>query len=466
MRFRLLALPVAVTGLGVLLLVGIEGGSWALALAAGAAAGALVAASGAVTYGPLEARIRALARTIRVAAERHRSPSPPVSPHDELDNAARTFDELSAQWSTRAEELVTECTTLAAVLDGMAEGIWVTDEMGTIVRHNFALRKMLYEGQTLNGQRPLSLIRSTDLNDAVMAACRRGESSRLEVTVSGVRPRVLEVQVMPLRRELRGSAAVFHDLTELRRLEKIRKDFVANVSHELRTPITTIRGYAETLRTGALADPEHAPKMVEIIHRQSERLSVMVADLLELSRLESGELELERGPVSLAEAAARAAEAVRGRAQEKRQSLSVDVDAELTARGDARAVEQVVLNLLDNAVKYTPQGGEVEVTSGRENGRCFLTVRDTGIGIEEKHLSRIFERFYRVDRGRSRETGGTGLGLSIVKHLVGAMGGEVRVESGPGRGSRFTVVLPVLSSTATGEPSQGESTGGNMATNA
>jgi two-component system, OmpR family, phosphate regulon sensor histidine kinase PhoR len=464
MRLPLLAPSVLVTGLGVALLVGIGGGGWPLALAAGFGAGVLAGASGAVTYAPLRTRIRALARGILGPADRARVGR--LSVEDELESAARRFEELSAHWSSRLAELVTESATLAAVLDGMAEGIWVTDATGTVVRHNFALRQMLYEKHAMNGQRPLSLIRSNELHEAVMAACGRGESSGLEITVAGIRPRVLGVQVMPLGRDLQGSAAVFHDLTELRRLEKIRKDFVANVSHELRTPITTIRGYAETLRSGALSDAEHAPKMVEIIHRQSERLSVLVADLLELSRLESGELELERGAVSLAEAAARAADAVRVRAQEKSQKLSLEVDPQLTAMGDGRAVEQVMLNLLENAVKYTPQGGEVQVTSGRENGQCFLTVRDTGIGIEEKHLSRIFERFYRVDRGRSRETGGTGLGLSIVKHLVGAMGGEVRVESEPGQGSRFTVVLPVASASAGGQPMGGESGDQGMATNA
>jgi two-component system phosphate regulon sensor histidine kinase PhoR len=442
MRLRLIVPPVLVVWIGVTLLVGMGGGGWPLALGAGLAAGVLVAASGALTFAPLEARIHALAGSVRGAADRHPAPSPHVVGEDELETASRTFEELSARWSGRAAELSIEATTLAAVLDGMAEGIWVTDAHGTIVRHNRALREMLHGGPTMSGQRPLSLLRSTELNDAVMAACRRGESSRLEVTVEGIRPRVFEVQVMPLGRDLPGSAAVFHELTELRHLEKIRKDFVANVSHELRTPITAIRGYAETLRTGALADTEHAPKMVEIIHRQSERLSALVVGLLELSRLESGELTLEPGPVSLAEVCTRAAEVVRGRAEEKAQKLSVNVDPQLSAMGDARAVEQVVLNFLDNAIKYTPQGGEVEVTAGRERGRCFLTVRDTGIGIEEKHLARIFERFYRVDRGRSRETGGTGLGLSIVKHLIGAMGGEVRVESRPGQGSRFTLLLP------------------------
>jgi two-component system phosphate regulon sensor histidine kinase PhoR len=445
MRLRLIAPLVLIVSIGVTLVVAAGGGGWPLAFSAGAAAAALVAAAGAWGLAPLEERIHALATSIRGAADLHPAPGAHVAGEGELETAVRTFEELAAGWSGRAAQLSIEATTLSAVLDGMAEGIWVTDAAGTIVRHNRALREMLPGGRTISGQRPLSLLRSTDLNDAVMAACRRGESSRLEVTVEGIRPRVFEVQVLPLGTDLPGSAAVFHEMTELRRLEKIRKDFVANVSHELRTPITAIRGYAETLRTGALLDGDHAPKMVEIIHRQSERLSALVADLLELSRLESGELKLERSPVSLAEACARAAEAVRGRAQEKSQKLSVEVDPELTALGDARAVEQVVLNFLDNAIKYTPHGGEVEVSGGRERGWCFLTVRDTGIGIEEKHLPRIFERFYRVDRGRSRETGGTGLGLSIVKHLVSAMGGEIRVESRPGQGSRFTLLLAAAS---------------------
>jgi two-component system phosphate regulon sensor histidine kinase PhoR len=241
---------------------------------------------------------------------------------------------------------------------------------------------------------------------------------------------------------LPGSAAVFHDITELRHLEKVRKDFVANVSHELRTPITAIRGYAETLQGGALNDPVMAPKMVEIIHRQSERLSELVEDLLELSRLESREVRLTLTEVPLAEAAARAADTVRPKAEGKSQRVSLHVPAELRALGDPRAVEQVLLNLLDNAVKYTPAGGRVDVYGACEEDRCVVRVKDTGLGIEPRHLSRIFERFYRVDKGRSRDMGGTGLGLSIVKHLLQAMEGEVKVESQPNEGSTFTIFLP------------------------
>ncbi|WP_368671018.1 sensor histidine kinase [Myxococcus sp. AM010] len=363
------------------------------------------------------------------------------------------IDSLHAQLSARNTVLNQDARTLTAVLDGMAEGIWVTDDEGTVVRHNDALRAMLDStSNPLTGQRPLALIRNEALHDAVMRACRESASSHLELTLDGLFPRTLSIRVTPLAKDLPGSAAVFHDVTELRRLEKVRKDFVANVSHELRTPITAVRGYAETLQGGALNDPVIAPKMVEIIHRQSERLSELVEDLLELSRLEAREVSLKLAHVTLADAAARAADTVRPKAESKGQVVSLHVPQGLLAVGDSRAVEQVLLNLLDNAVKYTPAGGRVEVYGAYEQGRCVVRVKDTGVGIEPKHLSRIFERFYRVDKGRSRDMGGTGLGLSIVKHLLQAMDGEVKVESQPNEGSTFTIFLPLAasSSAATG----------------
>jgi two-component system phosphate regulon sensor histidine kinase PhoR len=263
----------------------------------------------------------------------------------------------------------------------------------------------------------------------------------VEVVMEGPRPRVLEVQVAPLGGSLPGSAAVFRDVTELKRLERVRQDFVANVSHELRTPIAAILGYAETLRAGALADAVHAPQMVEIIHRQSERLSELVSDLLELSRLDARERPLSVTPVGLGEVVLRATEAMQPRAAAKHVSMTHHIPDGLAARADAKALEQVLVNLLDNAVKYTPEGGTVELSARRDDERVELSVRDTGLGIEARHLPRLFERFYRVDRGRSRDMGGTGLGLSIVRHLVSAMGGDVRVQSQLGVGSTFTVVL-------------------------
>ena len=369
---------------------------------------------------------------------------------DEATNLESAIQSLHAQLSEQNAQLTQEARTLTAVLDGMIEGIWITDAEGTVTRHNDALREMLPPGTPeITGQRPLALIRNEELHEAVMRACREGASTRLELTLEGLFPRTLAIRVTPLGKDLPGSAAVFHDVTELRRLEKVRKDFVANVSHELRTPITAIRGYAETLQSGALTDAEMAPKMVEIIHRQSERLSVLVEDLLELSRLESREVQLKIANVPLVVATARAAETVRPKAAGKNIHLEFQVPADLVARGDERAVEQVLLNLLDNAVKYTPEGGRVDVLGTWEDGRCVVRVKDTGVGIEPKHLSRIFERFYRVDKGRSREMGGTGLGLSIVKHLVGAMEGEVKVESQPHVGSVFVIFLPMAAPEAT-----------------
>lgn len=363
---------------------------------------------------------------------------------DEVTNLESAIHALHAQLAAQNAQLTQEARTLTAVLDGMIEGIWITDAEGTVTRHNDALREMLQPSNAgIIGQRPLALIRNEELNTAVMRACREGASSSLELTLEGLFPRTLAIRVTPLGKDLPGSAAVFNDVTELRRLEKVRKDFVANVSHELRTPITAIRGYAETLQSGALTDSAVAPKMVEIIHRQSQRLSELVEDLLELSRLESREVQLKIANVPLSVATSRAAETVRPKAASKNIHLELHVPPELVARGDERAVEQVLLNLLDNAVKYSPEGGRVDVQGAWEDGRCVVRVKDTGVGIEPKHLSRIFERFYRVDKGRSRDMGGTGLGLSIVKHLVGAMEGEVKVESQPHVGSVFAIFLPV-----------------------
>jgi two-component system phosphate regulon sensor histidine kinase PhoR len=340
-----------------------------------------------------------------------------------------------------ARELSRHLSVLRAVIDGMAEGVWITSEAGSVVEHNNALKEMLYTGREILGQRPRELLRSDELQEAVEKACRENQSSRLELTFEGVRPRTLSIHVSPLGRELGGSAAVFFDVTELRRLEKVRKDFVANVSHELRTPITAIRGYAETLKAGALNDAGSAAKMVDIIHRQSERLSELVEDLLELSRLESRQIQLAEKPVELADAATRALEAVRPRSRARNTTISVHVPTGTFVLGDERAVEQIILNLLDNAVKYTPSNGQVWISAQREGEMVVMRVRDDGQGIEPRHLPRLFERFYRVDKGRSRDMGGTGLGLSIVKHLATAMKGDVSVHSTPGLGSTFTVTL-------------------------
>jgi two-component system phosphate regulon sensor histidine kinase PhoR len=436
MPARLLFPLLAASALAVAAASWMVSGRLEVAATAGLVSALATALTSAVLLRPLVARMDRLTSAARtVMAELT------VLPATDTDDPGRLAEAVNAI-AARARELARQQNTLTAVVDGMLEGIWITDAAGTIVRHNDALKQMLFAGQELIGQRPAAVSRSEALEAAVARACVEGAPTQLELAVEGVRPRTLAIQVSPLGREVGGSAAVFHDITELRRLEKVRKDFVANVSHEIRTPITAIRGYAETLMSGALEDKKVAADMVQIIHRQSERLSELVDDLLEISRLEAKEIQLAHGPVPLAAAANRAAEAVRQKATAKGVRLELAVPAQLVASGDERAVEAVLLNLLDNAVKYTNPGGKVTVSASATPGGFLIEVRDSGIGIEAKHLPRLFERFYRVDKGRSRAMGGTGLGLSIVKHLVTAMGGEVQVASEPGQGTTFTVQLP------------------------
>jgi len=235
---------------------------------------------------------------------------------------------------------------------------------------------------------------------------------------------------------------VFVDVTELRRLESLRREFVANASHELRTPIAAVRSATETLRNGALDDPTAAIRFLDIIERNAQRLQSLVEDMLDLSKLESNEFRLKRERVELGSVVPIVLGLFRERAEKKGVRLSAEMPAEpLAVEGDARGLEHVLSNLVDNAVKYCPAGASIVVKAIQEGERVRLIVSDTGNGIPAEHLPRLFERFYRVDAGRSRELGGTGLGLSIVKHMVEAMRGAVSVESAVGKGSTFTVSL-------------------------
>jgi len=259
-----------------------------------------------------------------------------------------------------------------------------------------------------------------------------------ELIIDFPEERYLSVQVAPISYEvgeISDVAAVFHDTTYLKRLEQMRKDFVANVSHEIKTPITAISGFAETLLDGALYDREHAEKFLKTIRSHSERLNRLVDDLLTLSRIELGAIKMNRTEVDISEAVDHVLETVTVQAAEKDISLKKSIGAEETViSADRDRLEQILLNLVDNALKFTVKG-EIEVGLGQEGGRKYIFVKDTGIGIPRKSLSRIGERFYRVDPSRSRELGGTGLGLAIVKHLVKVHGWEMKIESEEGRGT-------------------------------
>jgi two-component system phosphate regulon sensor histidine kinase PhoR len=362
---------------------------------------------------------------------------------DEVAELGRALDQLAGSLATAVGELRTERDLLSRVLDGMKEGVLLLDRDGRIALANPALREMLLLGAQLVGKVPLEVVRNAKLERLLDQADSAEETVSGEIEVGDLKPRRLLVHAAALPDESRGLLAVFVDVTDLRRLEMIRRDFVANVSHELRTPIATIRSAAETLRQAIAAGPDAATEFVQIIERQAERLQHLVEDLLDLSRIESRQFRLALESMPVGPVLEHILLSFREQAGARRVEFSLELPGDLRpVRADRRALEQVLTNLIENAVKYGGEGGTVTVRATSENDAMQITVADTGPGIEAAHLPRLFERFYRVDAGRSRELGGTGLGLSIVRHLVEAMGGKVAVESAPGRGTSFTFTLP------------------------
>jgi len=293
----------------------------------------------------------------------------------------------------------------------------------------------------------IEAVRNSDLLGLIRRALRGEEGLRSEIAMGIVQHRNFSVTATPvqaleaasLNEKPSGAVVVLHDVTELRRLERVRHDFVANVSHEFKTPLTAIQGFAETLLSGALEDPRNNRRFLEIIRDHATRLAVLTDDLLKLARIEAGKLEVQFVPVQLAEVIERCTETSQLKANRKRIALEVNVPAALpVVHGDASLLRDVVQNLLDNAVQYTPEGGRVRISATAGSREAVVTVDDTGIGIPLADQERIFERFYRVDAARSREAGGTGLGLSIAKHIVEAHGGRLWVESEVGHGSKFS----------------------------
>lgn len=360
---------------------------------------------------------------------------------DELGALAGAIDRMADKLEERVEAVKQEEARLRIILDAMVEGVFVTDADGRIVLTNAALVRLT--GREVVGEPAEHAIRSAALHDAVERA-NRGETLEIdfEVAASGAR-RTIAAQLAPLRRS-DGVVGVLHDITQLKRVEKVQRDFVANASHELRTPLTAIRGFAETLAEG-VDDQVIRAKFVQNIHFNAQRLHALVDDLLELGRAESPDSEFEIGPTDVLHAAQNVLTGLEAKAAAKAQELElVSVRSELVL-ADPRALDQVLVNLVDNAIKYTPECQRIEVRIERHRGQVDISVADTGPGIPPKHLDRIFERFYRVDKGRSRAQGGTGLGLSIVRHLVGRMGGEISVHSVVGEGTTFTVRLEAAS---------------------
>lgn len=371
-----------------------------------------------------------------------------VGGSEEIRSLAEAMNRMAGELNDRIHTVLRQRNEIEAVLASMVEGVLAVDVDDRLLRLNRAAGEMLgISPQQAVGRPVQEVIRKVDLQRFIATTLASRQPVEQDLVLRGARDRYLQAHGTRLLgsegRQL-GALIVLNDITRLRRLETIRSDFVANVSHELKTPITAIKGFVETLLDGALEEPEEARRFLGIVMRQAERLNAIIEDLLDLSRIEQ-ESDLDRVPLAPEKIGAllgSARQICLTRARQDQVRVRVECPEDLVAEVNAALLEQAVTNLIDNAIKYSPADSEVTVSAEATSAGLEIRVVDRGCGIAEEHLSRLFERFYRVDKARSRKLGGTGLGLAIVKHIIQAHGGEVGVQSTPGQGSVFSLRIP------------------------
>lgn len=332
-----------------------------------------------------------------------------------------------------------------AILKSITDGIIILDPRGNILFANKSFKQLIKTDEAPEGKHFIEVIRNLDLLNLLRSAMNSMEEVGEELTIRKSWGEIsIFAKAMPMLGQegrIKFLIVLLHDITKLKQLENIRKDFVANVSHELKTPVTAIKGYAETLLDGAIDDRENASKFVEIIKKQADRLSELIDDLLTLSRIESGDIVIEKKDIAIEEIVQSVFEIFVERAQKKGIKLDKEINKKAIINADRNKIMQILINLVDNAIKFTEEGS-VKISFNMENEDFVLSVKDTGIGIPKEHLPRIGERFYRVDRARSRQLGGTGLGLAIVKHLVIAHGWDLKIDSEIGKGTEIKIIIP------------------------
>jgi two-component system phosphate regulon sensor histidine kinase PhoR len=354
----------------------------------------------------------------------------------ELGELGLALNDMAGQLDTRLRELGEEKAGLAAILSSMTEGVLVTDAAGRIRLLNRALRQQFQLTDAALGKTVLEVFRNVELEKLIAAPTAR------ELTFHAPTERNFVVNAAALANET-GVVIVFHDISRIKQLETLRQEFVANVSHELRTPVSVIRGYVETLREEPPPDPATTRQFLATVQKHARQLEALIEDLLNISALESQQARIEFGPVPVSEVVAAVIDELNQQIRDKAMTVTANLPADLpAARADRERLHQVFVNLLGNALKYTPAKGQVTISARATGNEIEYCVADNGPGIAAEHLPRVFERFYRVDKARSRELGGTGLGLSIVKHIVQAHGGRVWAVSEAGKGSRFYFTLP------------------------
>jgi two-component system phosphate regulon sensor histidine kinase PhoR len=417
-----------------------------------ATGGLVIAALAAVVSLVVARRISRPMEEMRIGAERFARGELgyklAVPESEEMAGLAETLNVMARQLEERIRTIVQQKNEQEAVLASMVEGVLAVDVEFRVISINKAAEALLGNTRPAATGRSLQeVVRNADLQRFVSHALISTLPIEGDIIMRGEPDRVLQAHGTALRDARQrgiGAVIVLNDVTRFRQLENMRRDFVANVSHELKTPITSIKGFIETLLDGAMENPQDAERFLGIIAKQAERLNAIIEDLLRLSSIEQSEgaadIVLEPGRVrEVLEAAVYDCQAP---AAEREVGIDLTCDPVVEAKMNAPLLEQAIVNLLENAIKYSESGGEVQLSAGAENGEIVIVVRDQGCGIPPEHLPRIFERFYRVDRGRSRKLGGTGLGLSIVKHIIAVHHGRVLVESTPGKGSTFSIRLP------------------------
>jgi len=367
----------------------------------------------------------------------------------EITSLAETMNQMAEQLEDRLQTVIKEKNQREAILSSMVEGVLAVDTAGNIISLNKAAAKFfqVVQPETAPGRSIEEVFRNVKLQKFIGSVLKGQETRECELTVQHSEIYHLQARgtnLLGVQGARIGAVVVFNDVSRLRRLENLRSDFVANVSHELKTPITSIKGFIETLLDGAMNDPVEADRFLEIVAKHADRLNAIIDDLLTLSRLEQGGIEeMEMQPAGFAELMSSAVEVCAHRAAKKEIAIQIECPENLSASVNPPLIEQALINLIGNAVKYSLSGKTVTVRATTEQDGIILSVADQGYGIESEHLERLFERFYRVDKGRSRQEGGTGLGLAIVKHIAQAHGGSVSVKSAFGEGSTFSILLPV-----------------------